>query len=61
MFDSDSPLGLPKGSIRAIITLLVLCVSLYIYINVGDIPETLKAILTVIITFYFTSAQASGR
>jgi len=60
-FDSTKPLGLPAGSIRAIIALSVIGLTAYSYLN-GINSEALAALSGAIITFYFktrTDQEAS--
>jgi hypothetical protein len=53
LFDSTQPLALPKGSIRAIIALLVLCSALYCYINQITVTETFDMLIVTVVTLYF--------
>ena len=61
----SAPAGLPTGSIRSILTLMIIIFSLYMFtlqaFNVGSVkfPEALAAILSAIIGFYFGSRTAS--
>jgi hypothetical protein len=61
-----TPAGLPAGTVRSIITLIILTVSLYIValsmfdIVTSGIPEILSALLTAVIGFYFGSRTAGG-
>ena len=50
-----APLGLPEGSIRAIIALLVVASGLVYWIVYQDIPVELLGIITAVIFFYFGS------
>jgi hypothetical protein len=62
---TTAPAGLPTGSIRSILTLLIIVFSLYLFtlqaFGVGGVqfPEALAAILSAIIGFYFGSRTAS--
>jgi len=47
------PLGLPKGSIRALVALAMAGVCLAIVAQGGDIPGSLASLLLTIIAFYF--------
>jgi uncharacterized membrane protein AbrB (regulator of aidB expression) len=50
----DKPLGLPSGSVRAIIALgMVLVASYMMLILAIDVPGWFQAIIAVIIGFYF--------
>ncbi len=59
-----TPAGLPAGTVRSIITLIILTVSLYIValsmfdVVKSGIPEILSALLTAVIGFYFGSRTA---
>lgn len=55
------PLGLPKGSVRALIALIVVGGSLGFYLTHGDLPQSLLGILGVIIGYYFGSRAANGQ
>jgi len=47
------PLGLPKGSVRSIITLMLVSVACMIWASKGGLPETLKTALMAALAFYF--------
>ena len=50
----NQPLGLPKGSVRAIIALVAIATACYLALmGMTDIPEWLNTILSVIVGFYF--------
>jgi hypothetical protein len=60
---AQAPAGLPSGTIRSVLTLIVLTFSMYLVtlhaFNIGGgLPETLAAILSTIIGFYFGSRTA---
>jgi hypothetical protein len=59
----DEPLGLPQGSVRAIITLTTLIVFLIaVMISMfldKQIPETLTSVVITVIAFYFGTRVAS--
>jgi hypothetical protein len=61
----NKPAGLPEGTIRSILTLLVIIFSLYLFIlqagGVGVFPEALSAILSAIVGFYFGHRSMSGK
>jgi hypothetical protein len=48
------PLGLPRGSVRALLTLLVLSPLPLVLIKGSDIPEGYFTIAGIVLTFYFT-------
>lgn len=53
----STPVGLPTGTVRAVITFLTIIFSLYIFLleamNLAEFPGSLGTILTAIIGFYF--------
>lgn len=50
----NQALGLPKGSVRAIIALVAIATACYLALmGMTDIPEWLNTILSVIVGFYF--------
>jgi uncharacterized BrkB/YihY/UPF0761 family membrane protein len=56
-------LGLPRGSVRALIAFIILLLLLYPALNnhpLPDIPEWLVGILGTVIGFYFGAATAKG-
>ncbi len=61
----DKPAGLPSGTVRSILTLLIIIFSLYLFIlstaNVGQFPQALGAILSAIIGFYFGNRSTSNK
>lgn len=58
----DKPAGLPKGSIRSILTLIIIIFSLYMFVvslaSKVEFPQALGAVLSVIIGFYFGNRSA---
>lgn len=52
---SYSPLWLPPGSIRAIITLITLVVFFYLSIQAQEVTDTLGTIVVTVVAFYFGS------
>ena len=56
-FNQSEPFGLPRGTVRAIITLLIIIGSLVFMIIRGEIPAGLVSILSVVATFYFVSRE----
>ena len=59
--EDDLPLGLPKGSIRAIIALIFSAGAVVGQIITGDVPEWMVAILSAIIGFYFAGRAAAKK
>jgi hypothetical protein len=65
---SNAPAGLPVGSVRSILTLMIIIFALYLFAiqafrGDGEIkfPDALAAILSAIIGFYFGSRSASKK
>ncbi len=61
----NTPAGLPSGTIRSIITLIILTIALYLIVlsmavPEAAFPEVIAAILTTVIGFYFGSRSSSG-
>lgn len=53
----SGPLGLPIGSVRAILVLtLVTIAGIFLYTK-GSIPEFLSALVIMAVTFYFGTRQ----
>lgn len=60
-FDPSQPLGLPRGSIRALLTIMALAGGLYIALTVFTAPEWLVILLTMIIKDYFQARDKEGQ
>lgn len=60
MLNSNLPLGLPRGSVRAVISLAVIGVALAKWYLDGDIPSELLAIVGTVIGFYFGGRQSAN-
>ena len=55
MFDKNQPLGLPEGSVRAIIAIgLTVTVIVAIFVN-RQVPDVVFGFMAAIIGFYFAS------
>ena len=50
---SDNPLGLPAGSIRALITIGTVATALYTVIMGLEMPEWYTTIVAAVIAFYY--------
>ena len=55
LFNNDEPLGLPKGSIRSIISMAFVGATIYSIVNGIEIKDTLLPITTMIVGFYYGS------
>ncbi len=55
LFRIDQPLWLPKGSVRAILTLAVILTAMYCFMVGIPIDETFKMLIATVIAFYFGS------
>ena len=51
----NQPLWLPKGSVRAIITLSVILTAMYCFVQGVALDETFKTLIATVIAFYFGS------
>ena len=51
----NQPLWLPKGSVRAIITLTVIFAAVHCFMTGIQIDETFKTLIATVIAFYFGS------
>ncbi len=58
---NQNPLGLPRGSVRAIIALVIVLASLVAYIVYNDLPQAMAGVLGVVIGYYFGSRNANGQ
>lgn len=58
---SQYPLGLPKGSVRAIIALAVVIGSLVYFGVYKELPQAVAGVLGVVIGYYFGSRTANGQ
>lgn len=53
------PLGLPEGSVRAILAVGALATAAYMWVSGQAMPEEQKTLVTVAVTYYFASRGAS--
>lgn len=59
-FNNEHPLGLPKGSVRAIILLVsLLTVAIAVHRPI-EVPEELWALLIAAFAFYYGTKAANG-
>jgi len=49
----NQPLGLPKGSVRALIALGVIATACYLTLTTANIPDWLNTVVSAIVGFYF--------
>ena len=53
--DKTQPLGLPQGSVRALLALMITGAVLALTIVRGSIPTDLVPLASVVVTYYFVS------
>lgn len=53
------PLGLPEGSVRALLAVGALATAAYMWVTGQPMPEEQKTLVTVAVTYYF-AARSSG-
>ncbi len=59
--NNDKPLGLPKGSVRALLALGIAFSAIYVYITKDAIPEGLITLAGAVIAFYFGTKSGSEK
>ena len=59
MFDLSQPLWLPKGSVRAVLTISAWGAWIYLMVTDAIVPAGLEALVGVVTATYF-SARANG-
>ncbi len=57
-FNSEAPLGLPKGSVRAIIALTLITTTAYLSVTTGEVPEGLIALSGAVGIYYFKTRES---
>ena len=55
LFRVDQPLWLPKGSVRALMALLIVSVALYCALHSIEMSEFFKTLVATVTALYFTS------
>lgn len=61
MFNRNQPLWLPRGSVRAVLALMVVGITMTMFALNRGVPDALAAIVSVVIMAYFNErAQASA-
>ena len=56
-WNKEQPLGLPKGSVRALLAIGTTATALYVVIASVTVPEWFYAAVGVIVAFYFVSKK----
>ena len=56
-FNDQEPLGLPKGSVRSIIAILVISVSFLLIWQVPDLKTELIGLIMLVVTYYFNKRE----
>lgn len=56
----NEPLGLPKGSVRALVTLTLIAAAVYGMLTGIDVPEWYYAAVALIVGHYFGSRSTNG-
>ncbi len=57
MYRDELPLGLPKGSVRAILSMTIIGSTILIYLIKGTVPEFLVTAFGTAYGFYFASRR----
>lgn len=57
MLAETEPLGLPRGSVRAIISLIIISSAIVIYLVKGEVPDWLVSAFGTAYGFYFGSRK----
>ena len=61
LLNPDEPLSLPRGSVRAIIALLVIVGTFIFFIVHEELPEILEWLVIVVITYYYASRGSAKK
>ena len=59
--DPNHPLGLPRGSVRALLANFIVLAALVYFLLYQDLPQALAGVLGVVIAYYFGSRTANGQ
>ena len=51
----SEPLGLPRGTVRALVTIAFVAVTLFMFATVKVVPVELLLMTGVVVTFYFAT------
>ena len=57
---STSPLGLPEGSVRAVIALAFVGVTAFLFGTTGNVPEALLGFTGLVVGHYFGTRASAG-
>lgn len=60
LFNASEPLGLPRGSIRGIVTLMIASVFSYRFAIGADVDPSLTFALGSVLTYYFVKRDGEG-
>jgi hypothetical protein len=60
MMDANEPLWMPRGSVRAIVALMLVATVCAAAILQRGVPDWLIAIVGSVVTFYYTKRPANG-
>lgn len=56
---TDLPLGLPDGSVRAALALVLTVTTAYLWATAQVVPDPLLVTTTAVVTYYFASRNAN--
>lgn len=59
--NEDEPLGLPRGSVRGAVTIMLTVTACAIFVLGHDVPGELMTLIGVAMTFYFTERREQVR
>lgn len=57
---NGEPLGLPRGSVRAILAIMIVAATLYMVAATGVMPQALTGMAGVVVGWYFGARGANG-
>ena len=60
MFNASEPLGLPEGSVRALIALAATAAVIYLFVTGQVVPDQLMTVTTLVIGYYFGARVDGG-
>lgn len=61
LFSYDEPLGLPKGSVRALLTLATFAAGVTMMMLGKEIPDVFAALWATVAAFYFGTRSAEEK